>query len=227
MEALSDPSSASFLSSVMARIWSESTQDNVDRADVPVYLQNLDWNSISMEDVLDVIDHARDDFIRRAQQMRLGYQVLRLVHDFMRGYGYKPSVATSDGTEESPLDLMSRVMQGKMSRDIQHLGRMTRYVKDTSTKICTDPTMLPRKLSGPQLEALLAKLYSFFYELEPSHLRHQEKDHREFIVRCRSNLPGQSSADKAALDEAASDVAEWLTAYLEYVRQGYSKSAVS
>ena len=65
--------------------------------------------------------------MQRAQQMRLGYHILRLVQAFMRECGYKPSISTAiDGVEESGLALMCRVMQGKVSRDIQHLTRMVR-----------------------------------------------------------------------------------------------------
>ena len=79
-------------------------------------------------------------------------------------------------------------------------------------------TLPCRKLSGTQLEALLSKLYTFYYELEPPHLRQDEIENREFIIRCRNNLP-QEGLDgleaRSTVAEAASAVAEWLTAYLE------------
>lgn len=94
---------------------------------VPENLQDLDWDALSPGDLLAAVDLARREYMRRAEQMRLGYQLLRLVQSFMRGYGYKPSISAVDGTEESTLELMCRVMQGNVSRDIQHLGRMIRY----------------------------------------------------------------------------------------------------
>ena len=75
-----------------------------------------------------------------------------------------------------------------------------------------------RKLPGIQLEKLLTKLYSFFYDLEPPNLRHEGKNSREFIANCMKGLPqdGLNGPDaKAAVAEVAASVAEWLASYLE------------
>lgn len=79
---------------------------------------------------------------------------------------------------------------------------------------------LHRKLPGAQLDDLLAKLYSFFYQLEPAHLRTSE---REFIVQWRSALPKIEESTKvdaemrAAVADVAAEVSAWLVEYLEYV----------
>ena len=85
-------------------------------------------------------------------------------------------------------------------------------------------------------------LYAFFYALEPPALRHAEADAREAIVRCRNALPPipQQTHDTAGLEgmngfegmgdvalspeerakvaQAAANLAEWLTGWLECVR---------
>ena len=70
------------------------------------------------------------------------------------------------------------------------------------------------------MEVLLTKLYTFFYELDPPQLKQEETEHREFIIQCRGELPqeGLDSANtKTVVAEVASNVAEWLMSYLEYV----------
>ncbi|KIP09952.1 hypothetical protein PHLGIDRAFT_115936 [Phlebiopsis gigantea 11061_1 CR5-6] len=193
---LNNASSKAFLSSLATRIWSDAVPEDPDSSPIPDYLQDLDWDSLSSKDLLGIVDAARQEYMWNVRRMRMGYHVMQLVQAFMRGYGYKPSI-TTDGVEDSALVFMRRVLQGKVVRDVQHLGRM---------------------LSGVQLEALLSKLYTLFYELEPSQLKQEETEHREFIIKCRGDLPeeGVNSADaKAVIAEVALNVAQWLMLYLE------------
>lgn len=100
-----------------------------------------------------------------------------------------------------------------------------------------------RKLNRTQLDTLLDALYSFFYTLEPSALRHAEADAREEIVRCRTALPalphpqadqaqqlphhfgddfdigdvGLTAEDRAKVASAAGALAEWLVGWFECV----------
>ena len=204
------------MSSLATRVWSDAVPEDPNSTLVPDYLQDLDWDALSAKDLLGIVDAARQEYMWNVQRIRLGYHVLRLVQAFMRGYGYKLSIS-ADGVEDSTLEFMRRVLQGKVVRDIQHLGRMVRYGYAHRGRGAV-PDVLFRKLSGVQLEALLSKLYTFFYELEPSQLKQEETEHREFIIKCRGELPaeGVNHADaKAVVAEVASNVAEWLTLFLE------------
>ncbi|GJE86321.1 origin recognition complex subunit 3 N-terminus-domain-containing protein [Phanerochaete sordida] len=185
----------------------EKLQDNSAAAFADALQERFDSPSDDPADVLAAVDEARVDLAAAAEQMRLAYRVLRLLQDFMSSYGYRPSPFTNeDGTEEPRLSFMARVVEGKVSRDVQHLVRMV------------------SKLRRDQLDTLLEKLYKFFYDLEPPQLRHAESESREFIVQCRTKLPPppeQAKGDahtngsaKAAVAEAATDLAEWLSTYL-------------
>ena len=92
-------------------------------------LEHIDSPSAEPVDVLAIVDEARLDFVAVAEQMRLAYQILRLLQRFMKSQTYKTSpYEVETGTEEPRLFFMARVVQGKVTKDVQHLTRYVRWV---------------------------------------------------------------------------------------------------
>lgn len=114
------------LRSLMTRLWSEANlEDPAEQDQVSEYLQVVDWEKPCSEDLLTAVDGARAEFQYASEQLRLGYCVLRLVHEFMRSCGYRPSISAT-GKDEPLLELLSRLVRGRLARDVKHLGLMVK-----------------------------------------------------------------------------------------------------
>ncbi|KAJ3538531.1 hypothetical protein NM688_g6505 [Phlebia brevispora] len=180
---LQQKESFGFLDSLLTQLW------NQDGADDDASESAL-WKDTSVDNLVQQIDKAREEFHHKAQQMRVAYQAFSCVRRALTSQGIKFGVPNT--RDETALEFMSRFVRGRITRDVNHL------------------TLTVKKLSNRQLEAVLSQLYAFFYNLSSS-LRRQETQSREFITQIRSNLQGeQDGVDR----EAASSVGEWLKTYI-------------
>ncbi|KAI0696528.1 hypothetical protein BC835DRAFT_1305590 [Cytidiella melzeri] len=198
---LRQSSSFQLIDNLLVRVWSECAPDDPAR-EMPKYLKDVDWDDMSLETLLLILNSARNEFRQQATRMRLGYQVIRTVQRYMRAQGYKTSTSIT-GHEESELSFMSRMVRGRAGRDVKHLALML------------------KKLPDHQLDSLLGELYALFYDIQSPKLRNDQADVRGFLVQARSDIAAQTStstnvpntANKASV--VAPSVAEWFLSYLE------------
>lgn len=119
---LSQTASFPTIDRLLVRIWGESGSEGRGNL-TPEYLKDVDWNDLSIEALLSILDCAHRGFRRQASRMRMGYQVIRIAQKWMRIQGYRVSPSTT-GQEDSDLTFMSRVMRGRVGRDMKHLAML-------------------------------------------------------------------------------------------------------
>ncbi|CAL1709689.1 unnamed protein product [Somion occarium] len=197
---LQRPESFNFLDSLLTRIWHDC--ENLPGG---ILKPEIDWRNPSVSDVLDLVFSAHTESKQRAQRMKLGFQVMLLVQDFMRSEGYK---STSSGKDEDRLEFLTGVVRGRVSKDVRYLG------------------MAVKKLTAKELDNLISILYQFFQSLKP-HLRRDEEPARVRIVAANMQLPREALDEEEpdeqtefpkihpAVPPIAADIGEWLVEYLE------------
>ena len=115
---LEQPDSFGFLDSLLNRLWIDvSDQATLDSI-------RLDEEAPTIESLLEAVSAARTQARRQARNMRVGFQTMYLVRNFMHTHGYK---TTTGRPEESALELMTRVVRGRASQDVKYLGLMVKY----------------------------------------------------------------------------------------------------
>jgi hypothetical protein len=119
---LRQTSSFPVIDRLLVRVWSECAPGDSGKH-VSDYLNDIDWDDMSIEMLLSILNRSREEFRGRASRLRLGYQVIKTAQNFMRAQGYKTS-SSVNGQEESDLMFMSRVMRGRVGRDVKHLAMM-------------------------------------------------------------------------------------------------------
>lgn len=119
--AFRHPDSAEFLETLLGHLLGPDTQDDVQNDNEPPQ-----WHETSVEDLVQMVDAAREEAYRKAQNVRLGYQVFVCAKQALRDQGIKTSVPNS--REESTLEFLCRVARGKIMRDISYLVMAVTYV---------------------------------------------------------------------------------------------------
>lgn len=118
---LTDPEAAPFLLSALAHFAPSSSTP------LPPSIPAL----------LTTIQDLHAEFTHTAQNTRLAYALMRVLHDFMRAHGWRTTPnAAADGVEEGRLRFMARVLQGVgadgkkgVARDIVWIGRVVKYAR--------------------------------------------------------------------------------------------------
>lgn len=117
---LERPESFTFLDTLLSRLWTDvADQPTLDSV-------QLDEESPSIENLLEAISAARIQARRQAQKMRIGFQTMYLVRKFMQTQGYKTTV--SGPPEANALELLSRVVRGRVNKEVKYLGMVVKYV---------------------------------------------------------------------------------------------------
>ncbi|KAF8964769.1 origin recognition complex subunit 3 N-terminus-domain-containing protein [Flammula alnicola] len=183
-DVLSQPSSSKFRDSVIGRMTLDGDEDVV-----------MDGQGSGPRLLVDVIDKAREEFCTRAQNMRLGFHVMIHIQTFLEERGYKGLDWSPDLDKRGGLcDAMLDLLRGRLAKDIKHLG------------------MLTRKLKGDELNKLLERMHTFFYEL-PNHIRAKEHNARTKNIMMRSALlKGPDNLD--VYSSVSAQLSEWVTEYL-------------
>lgn len=120
IKKLEQPLSFNFLDALLTRLWTDVTdQPTLD----PIRLDNEE--SPTIEGLLDAVSAARSLAHKQARKMRIGFQTMCLVKQFMHAQGYK---TTTGRPEETSLELMTRVVRGRVSKEVKYLGMMVKYV---------------------------------------------------------------------------------------------------
>ncbi|KAI0080397.1 hypothetical protein K474DRAFT_1769394 [Panus rudis PR-1116 ss-1] len=204
LSRLSEPESFNFLDSLLTRIW-QATQEEGSDTD-KLGLPEINWRQPDPAELLKVVSIAHAASRKRAQRMKFGANVLRIVQTFMRSHGYKSS---HSGTDESESEMFARIVRGRASKDAKYLG------------------MAVKKLSAKQLKELLSSLYQFFASNSSLLLRHNEEDPRVRLMGHMNSVPNEAIQQDdeggdpefrvvhPAVPPIASSVGEWLTEYIE------------
>lgn len=117
---LEQPESFTFLDTLLSRLWT-------DVADQPTLDSiQLDEESPSIESLLGAVSSARIQARRQAQKMRIAFQTMYLVRRFMQAQGYKTTV--SGPPEVNALELLSRVVRGRVNKEVKYMGMVIKYV---------------------------------------------------------------------------------------------------
>lgn len=119
--AFRHPDSAEFLETLLGHLLGSEIQDGVHNDN-----ELPQWHGTSVEDLVQMVDTAREEAYRKAQSLRLGYQVFVCAKQALRDQGIKTSVPNA--REESTLELLCRVARGKIMRDISYLVMAVTYV---------------------------------------------------------------------------------------------------
>lgn len=124
---LSPPSSASypFLSRLLTRLHSPSPNSP------PSASHASDWRAATPAALLESIDGARAAFRRAARRRRVGVGLMRAVKRWLRGRGWKTTAENAGrrggGKEaEEAVDMMCRVLRGRLGREGRWLGSMVK-----------------------------------------------------------------------------------------------------
>ncbi|TCD68793.1 hypothetical protein EIP91_009807 [Steccherinum ochraceum] len=191
VSVLEQPESFVFLDTVLSRLWT-------DVADQPTPDQiQLDEESPSIESLLDAVSAARIQSRHLAQKMRIAFQTMYLVRKYMHSQGYK---TTNDRPEENALELMTRVIRGRVNKEVKYLGLMV------------------KKLNNEQLASLLQGLHHFFHTIKSTAARRQEEDARIRIINAMTDLssaPANGDEPESSSGGIAPNISEWLVDYIE------------
>lgn len=111
LQKLAKPESFPFLQYLFTRVLSSQTSQQQsrwknDRNDLP--------------SLLGVIAECRENFREQCRKFRIGLGLLLLVRKFILDLGYKSVESAEDG--KSLLDVMSRGLRGRLTRDWKYLG---------------------------------------------------------------------------------------------------------
>lgn len=111
MRKLTRPESFPFLEYLFTRVLSSQTNQQQSR-------WKSDRNDLSS--LLGVITDCRANFREQCQKFRIGFRLLLLVRKFIIDLGHKGVESVEDG--KSLLDVMSRGLRGRLTRDWKYLS---------------------------------------------------------------------------------------------------------
>ena len=111
LRKLAKPESFPFLEYLFTRVLSSQTNQ-------PQSRWKSDRNDLSS--LMSVIADCRVKFHEQCQKFRVGFGLLLRVRNFVLGLGYKS--VESEGEGKSVLDLMSKGLRGRLTRDWKYLG---------------------------------------------------------------------------------------------------------
>ncbi|KAF7965177.1 hypothetical protein HWV62_45264 [Athelia sp. TMB] len=198
-ETTSSPESEPFFSHLLARLHAPPSSPNT----LPPASHASDWQNATPTSLLIGMDEARMQFKKAALRRKVALGLFITVRDSLVGQGLKSAGGergrkeSSRAAAEDALELMCRLLKGRLGRDAKWM------------------VQLVRKLRLHQLRLFLDHIRSFFHEL-PSRVRMEEEDARTRIVKWTSAVPtSEGDADQQAGRTLAEAVGEWLTAYLQ------------
>ena len=116
LRKLAKPESFPFLEYLFTRVLSSQTSQQQSR-------WKSDRNEISS--LLGVITDCRTNFREQCQKFRIGFSLLLQVRKFVLDAGCKSVESEEDG--KSLLDVMSRGLRGRLTKDWKHLGLVIKY----------------------------------------------------------------------------------------------------
>ena len=111
LQKLVKPESFPFLEYLFTRVLASQTNQQQSR-----------WKSdrSDLSSLLGVITDCRSKFHEQCQKFRVGFSLLSRVRKFVLDLGYKTVESEEDG--KSALDVMSRGLRGRLTRDWKYLG---------------------------------------------------------------------------------------------------------
>lgn len=118
LRKLAKSESFPFLEYLFARVLSSQTNQQLSQ-------WKSDRNDLSS--LLSVITDCRVKFREQCQKFRVGFGLLLRVRKFVLDLGYKSVESDEDG--KSVLDVMSRGLRGRLTRDWKYLGLVIRWTR--------------------------------------------------------------------------------------------------
>lgn len=118
LRKLAKPESFPFLEYLFTRVLSSQTNQQQSR-------WKSDRNDLSA--LMGVIAHCRVKFREQCQKFRVGFGLLLRVRNFVLDLGYKSVESEEEG--KSVLDLMSKGLRGRLTRDWKYLGLVIKQVE--------------------------------------------------------------------------------------------------
>lgn len=115
LRKLARPESFPFLEYLFTRVLGSQTNQQQSR-------WRSDRNDLSS--IFGVINDCRANFREQCQKFRIGFGLLLLLRKFVLGLGHKAVESEEDG--KSLLDVMSRGLRGRLTRDLKYLGLVIR-----------------------------------------------------------------------------------------------------
>ena len=111
LRRLAEPESFPFLEYMFTRLLSSQGNQHHSR-----------WKSdrTDLSSLLGVIADCRVKFYKQCQKFKIGFSLLLRVRKFILDLGYKSVESEEDG--KSSLDVMSRGLRGRLTRDWKYLG---------------------------------------------------------------------------------------------------------
>jgi hypothetical protein len=116
LRKLTKPEAFPFLEYMFTRVLSSQINQQQSR-----------WKSdrSDLSSLLGVIADCRGNFLEQCRKFRIGFGLLLLVRKFVLDLGYKSVELEEDG--KSLLDVMSRGLRGRLTRDCKYLGLVVGY----------------------------------------------------------------------------------------------------
>ena len=88
-----------------------------------------DWRSQTLSTIVSQVNRARENFYVHAQDLRIGFGIMRCIQAFLEKQGYKGLQWSADPLQDGGLcDAMVDVLRGKVGRDIRLLGILTKSI---------------------------------------------------------------------------------------------------
>ncbi|KIK63119.1 hypothetical protein GYMLUDRAFT_242182 [Collybiopsis luxurians FD-317 M1] len=237
IDTLKNSVSSAFTGALVARLDHEEFMRDEDSSPTSHY-ENL-------SDVVDAIDRARTEFQIHARQMRLGYLLLQLIHDFLLERGYKglgshwgtrsSSTATAGGAAAvAPLHTLPLLPTKSSSRPVYlYLQNFINLLqKDPQSQALKDKDirymqMLLRKLKPVETRAFLEMLVEYLEGLPEdvskslnlgrvvSKLERMRRQADEAYEGGDSNEDETHVEDAANMKGVSENLADWMSSYLE------------
>jgi hypothetical protein len=167
------------------------------------------WRTADLIRLLEIIAECREEFRSSYRKLKVGFSLIVRVREFMAQLGYK-SVES-----DSILDMMSKGLRGRLSKDWKYLGIMIKYVSTRYgyDKLLTAYAISGRKLSIESLSSLIEQTNWFFEDL-PEDLYEQEEEARAAVTCFGDEVLNLRESDELAMRDVANRVGEWFIGYL-------------
>jgi origin recognition complex subunit 3 len=116
-QVLSRPESFGFLDSLATRL-------TIPFSDSAQAMESEDWRSqTTLSTIVTRVNRARESFYGHAQNLRIGFGIMRCIQAFLERQGYKGLQWSADPRKEGGLyEAMVDVLRGKVGGDIKLLG---------------------------------------------------------------------------------------------------------